>query len=218
MKEAFAGSLYLQTRIWRVGRSRQTLICGLYFDGRKTRWPWQIAVKARCSIRTVSNVLRIFRDYGKVKDPFRQYTPSKLSEADLKRDARKASRRVPEIRFCWSKQRDRLDSLTQRGYCWTCEQRRLVFQGRAANEEKGEAITTGKGTHDHGERGCRRCKYVGSIVQLHGHINPTRRFFRFQSVRGRNKGNMWGYFPKYRFKDRFNEQTLFRVEEESPGR
>ena len=46
----------------------------------------QIASQARCSIGTVSNVLRVYREYGDVKDPFRQYTgrPSKLSEADLK--------------------------------------------------------------------------------------------------------------------------------------
>ena len=46
----------------------------------------EIAARARCAIGTVSNVLRVYREYGKVQDPFRQYTgrPSKLSEADLK--------------------------------------------------------------------------------------------------------------------------------------
>jgi len=46
----------------------------------------EIAAQARCSIGTVSNVLRVYREYGEVKDPFRQYTgrPSTLSEADLK--------------------------------------------------------------------------------------------------------------------------------------
>jgi len=46
----------------------------------------EIAARARCAIGTVSNVLRVYREYGEVQDPFRQYTgrPSKLSEADLK--------------------------------------------------------------------------------------------------------------------------------------
>ena len=40
----------------------------------------EIATHARCSIGTVSNVLRLYRKYGEVKDPFRQRTgwPSNL--------------------------------------------------------------------------------------------------------------------------------------------
>src|SRR6266567_384783 len=46
----------------------------------------EIAAQARCSIGLVSKVLRNYRDYGQVNDPFRQRTgrPSKLSKADLK--------------------------------------------------------------------------------------------------------------------------------------
>jgi len=46
----------------------------------------EIAAQARYSIGLVSKVLRYYREYGQVRDPFRQHTgrPSKLSEADLK--------------------------------------------------------------------------------------------------------------------------------------
>ena len=55
-----------------------------YYEDQETMK--EIAVQARCSIGTVSNVLRLYREYGKFKDPFRQRTgrPPKLSEADLK--------------------------------------------------------------------------------------------------------------------------------------
>ena len=45
----------------------------------------EIAAQARCSIGLVSKVLRYYREFGQVRDPFRQYTgrPSKLSEAGL---------------------------------------------------------------------------------------------------------------------------------------
>ena len=54
-----------------------------YYEDQETMK--EIAVQARCSIGTVSNVLRLYREYGKFKDPFRQRTgrPSKLSKADL---------------------------------------------------------------------------------------------------------------------------------------
>jgi transposase len=55
-----------------------------YYEDQETMK--EIAVQARCSIGTVSNVLCLYREYGKFKDPFRQRTgrPSKLSKADLK--------------------------------------------------------------------------------------------------------------------------------------
>jgi transposase len=55
-----------------------------YYEDQETMK--EIAVQARCSIGTISNVLRLYREYGEFKDPFRQRTgrPSKLSEADLK--------------------------------------------------------------------------------------------------------------------------------------
>ena len=55
-----------------------------YYEDQETMK--EIATHARCSIGTVSNVLRLYREYGEVKDPFRQRTgrPSNLSEADLR--------------------------------------------------------------------------------------------------------------------------------------
>ena len=55
-----------------------------YYEDQETMK--EIAVQAWCSIGTVSNVLRLYREYGKFNDPFRQRTgrPPKLSEADLK--------------------------------------------------------------------------------------------------------------------------------------
>ena len=55
-----------------------------YYEDQETMK--EIATHARCSIGAVSNILRLYREYGKVKDPFRQRTgrPSKLSEADLR--------------------------------------------------------------------------------------------------------------------------------------
>ena len=55
-----------------------------YYEDQETMK--EIATHARCSIGAVSNILRLYWEYGKVKDPFRQRTgrPSKLSEADLR--------------------------------------------------------------------------------------------------------------------------------------
>ena len=49
-----------------------------YYEDQETMK--EIAVQARCSIGTVSNVLRLYREYGEFKDPFRQHTgrPPKL--------------------------------------------------------------------------------------------------------------------------------------------
>lgn len=67
----------------------------------------EIAAQARCSIGLVSKVLRNYRDYGQVNDPFRQRTgwPSKLSEADLKQEARRAPEKQILDEDCWSNER-----------------------------------------------------------------------------------------------------------------
>ena len=45
-----------------------------------------IATHARCSIGVVSKILRLYQEYGEVKDPFRQNTGRllKLRKADLR--------------------------------------------------------------------------------------------------------------------------------------